>query len=225
MTVTLSDIKDTLRGAIGRGAALDTELVNFVRRALRHVERKKNWPGMLHLNTVQNDLDAEYPRTLLIPNREVRSIVSMQITHEQESGVTDWTELSTKITLNKAPNPQYWNPPLVGYPSEYRLAQKNLIIFNNTPEKIYRFAVEWYEYSLIPDEANARHWLFDDAQEIIEDLATYYAAKKYRDYPRADAIMKLLQPQIDDLVGQSEDEEHADSEIVMQQDFYPRTEP
>lgn len=221
MTVVLSDIKDTLRGAIGRGTALDTELVKFVRRALRFIERKKNWPAMLHLNTVQNDLSAEYPRTLLIPNREIRSIVSMQITHEQASGETTWTELSPKKTLVKATNAQTWDPPETGYPTEYRLAQKNLIVFNNEPELVYKFAVEWYEYSLIPDEANARHWLFDDAQEIIEDLATYYAAKKYRDYNRATAILALVQPAIDDLVGQSEDEELADTEVVMQQDFYP----
>lgn len=225
MTVTLSEIKDTVRAAIGRGTALDTELVKFIRRALRHIERRKNWPGMLHLNTVQNDLDAEYPRTLLIPNREVRSIVSMQITHERESGEEDFTELSVKKTLNKAPNPQYWDAPITGYPTEYRLAQKNLIIFNNTPEKVYKFSVEWYEFSLIPDEANASHWLFDDAQEIIEDLATYYAAKRYRDYQRAGAILQLLSPQIDDLVGQSEDEDYADSEVVMQTNFYAETGP
>lgn len=225
MTVTLSDIKDTVRAAIGRGTALDAELVNFVRRALRYVERKKNWPGMLHLNTVQNEPDAEYPRTLLIPNREVRAITSMQITHEKDDGDEDFTELSSKKTLNKAPDARVWDPPQVGYPTEYRLAQKNLIIFNNTPEKVYRFAVEWYEYSLIADEDNASHWLFDDAQEIIEDLATHYAAKRYRDYQRAAAILQLVAPQVDDLVGQSEDADYADSEVVMQQDFYSEPGP
>ena len=220
MTVTLSDIKDTVRSQIGRGTSLDTDLIKYIRRAVRHVERLKNWPKMLTLSTVENDLDVEYPRTLLIPNREVRAIVSLQITHERAVGDTTFNELSPKRTLTKASNAQTWDPPQDGYPTQYRLARGNMIIFNNTPDQIFRFATEWFEYSLIADEANARHWLFDDAQEIIEDLALHYAAKGYRDYDRAGKILMLVSKQLDDLVGQSEDEEYADTEVVMQQDFY-----
>jgi len=213
MTVTLSEIKSDLRGNIGRGTALDANLHSYLQRAIRHIERKKNFTFMYHLNSVENSLSASHPRTLRIPNHRVREIDFMRVT--QEDG-----ELTENIyTLGKCTMMQRWGQPETTRPTEYFLAQEDLIIFNHTPDAVYTFDVGWWEYTILGTADATEHWLFDNAQDLVVDYATMFAAKSYRDYQRAQAIELLATKQMDEFMGAEEDKELGGEEIVMQTDF------
>lgn len=216
MTVTLSEIKANLRVKIGRGTALDSSLHGYVQRAVREIERKMNWTFMYHLNTVVTELTATNPRTIRLPNVRVREIDFMRITHEDGEALEDYR------VVQKTTRPEAWLPPIVGFPEEFFLVQENLLLFNNTPEYSYTLDVGWWEYTSLGTGDTTEHWLFDNAQDLIEDYATMFAAKAYRDYQRATAIQVMCSGAMNELIASEEDKQLGGEEIIMQTNFYPR---
>lgn len=170
---------------------------------------------MYHINTVITDPSAEFPRTLYIPNRTLRSIDYAKII-EQDDEV-----LETYKPLNNQKDLKVWDPPSGALPTEYCLFKERRILLDDHPEdSTLKIEWGWWEYSDIGDVAGATHWLFDNAQELVEDLAQAYHAKQTRDFQRAATLLALCQPEVDALVGAAEDQELEDSELVMRRDFY-----
>lgn len=214
MAVTLANIKTNIRLKIGRGTALDASLDNLCQQAVRHIERKLNWPFMYNLRELVSDPEDATPRVLSTSSYKIREIDYMRITEESSETITPFK------VLNKCIDPSVWSPPLEGYPTEYFLKSETAILLDNTPELVYTFDCGWWEYTTLATGDSTEHWFFDNAQDLIEDLATYYAAKNYRDFQRAALIMQTLSPVLDDLVGSAEDKLLGDAELVMRRDFY-----
>lgn len=211
MTVTLDDIRDEVRAKIGRGTALDAKLDGYIQRALRHIERRRNWPFMYSRGEITLDAAAT---TYTLTDLRLREIDYLRIIEEE--GVA----IETYVVINKSVDMSLWEPPITSWPTKYFLQQDNVILFNNVAEYEYTIQTGWWAYTTLTIADDTEHWLFDNAQDLVEDLACYYAAKGYRDFQRAGAILATSNIVLDDLVASAEDHELGDAEMVMQQDHY-----
>lgn len=219
MTTTLATVKSSLRTALGRGTSQDANLLQYIKAAISHIERKRNWQWMKALVEVTNSLAATHKRTLALEDRRVRAIGLCRITEEAGEPL-----LSYKI-LSKVVDERQLDPPLEAAPTQYMLYRDDLILFNNTPDAVYKFEFSWWEFTRLSGTDATQHWLFDNFFDGVLAFATHYGAKATRDYERAGVELQLGERLLDDLVAQAEDEELMDSEAVMMPDFYAEPMP
>lgn len=213
MTTTLSDIKTNVRSKINKGTSEDSNLYSYIKKAVKHVEKKANFTWMYHLNTTGMDPEADFPRTLRTATRTVRAIDFIKVTHE------DGEELDEYVSVNQALTMARWGVPEEDYPGEYFLVQEQLIYFKNTPAAEYTLEVGWWEYSDFPNVDTVTHYLFEHHSELVEEIALMYYARKTRDFQRAQQILANFTPELDDLVAEQEDKKAEDAEVIMVRDF------
>jgi hypothetical protein len=211
---TFGEIKTEISGLIGRGTSQDGKIFGYVQSAVREVERKRNFNHMYHLMTLTNDPGADLPRTIRIPNREVRSINFLRVTHQEGVALTSFGPLDQIYDARKM------YPPAEGMPTQYMLTQGQLLTFNNTPLLEYTFEAGWWEYTNFANDSDAEHWLFDNFKDGLVQYALHFSAMATRDYQRAQTLEATALRKLDDLMVAEEDKELGNAEVVMQQDFY-----
>jgi hypothetical protein len=209
MSRTLSNIKDSLRRKIGRGASLDDQLYDFISDAITFIERKRNFNYMYHLQTTTLDPDATYPRTLRIDSVLVKAIDFFRLVPTTTGPCVDFDY------LEKVTDARDMKPPQVAKPDRYLQTQQNLLFLNNTPDVAYDVEVGWWELTSLSSGDSTSHPLFDSFRDGLIHLALYMAANETRDYQRAAAEKALFEDAFEGLIAMEEDMDLQNTEYVM----------
>lgn len=208
-------MKAELRGRIGRGTALDAYLFSFVRKAIRSVEKKKSFNYMYHINEMDNNPDADHPRTFRFESKALKSISFMQIIAVEGEAISPYLKLTQVEDADMLGAPSSECPP-----DKFCLVQENLLLLNHDPQEVYTFQFGSYEYTDPQDNDAYEHFLFQNFEEGLMDYAMAAAAKHTRDYQRAGFEKQLGDLEMDSLVSAEEDRLLNAAEVVMRPDFY-----
>lgn len=215
MTITLGDLKESLRTMIGRGTSADAKLFKYIRRGIAEIERAHKFNHMYTLFEVKNDPNVDLPRALKIPNKRVRSIDFMRVTEQEGEALAD-----VQIVRQIYDTPRMLPPEDGAIPTQFLLIRSNLIILNNTPLVEYTFEGGWWEYSALEDDDDFEHWLFENFEDGVIDYSLAYAAKATRDFERSNALLSSGRDKLGLLIAAAEDQELDAADLVMTQDFY-----
>jgi hypothetical protein len=205
MVQTLVGIKDELRKQLGRGAALDAELFGFVKKAVRHIERKASFLYMQSILETELDPEAEFPRTLRITNNFVKSIDFLRLVKEGS-----YAYLTAYKDARQMPVPR------TAEPTGYILVQHNLLYLDHTPDALYSVELMWRAYTDLASSDATEHWLFDNFEDGLLHFAMSYACKHTRDFDRAEREFALGTRVLDDLQVANEEADLLNSEVVME---------
>lgn len=166
--IKLSDIKASVRGILGRGTTLDSELDGFIRRAVQYIERRKSFNYMLHYNEFELDPEAQYPRTIEISEQDIKSFRMVRLVF-LDGSVRDLTKKQIDEII-------------VGEDiTQFAQVQSNLIILNALPEAGQKVELAWYEFSSFGTDDNFTHPLMRFFEDGLIARTIVFAALRVRD--------------------------------------------
>lgn len=165
MADTLGDFKDLVREALKRGTSLDTYIPSRIAQAARWIERNKTyqymrrWVSLGPLNP-----DADNPHIISLYGLRIKSLTALRYYDPNDTSLEEGERRFVDIALIE---PKDRTTRKFGPPSGYWLDGVSNIVLDAIPEEAYEFEGHVAQYSAWPTDDSARHWLIENAEDVL----------------------------------------------------------
>lgn len=165
MADTLGDFKTLVREALKRGTSLDSYIPSRIAQAARWIERNRTYQYMKRwVSLGPLDPDGDNPHIISLYGLRVKALVALRY---YDPDATDLEEGERKFIDVSLIEPKDRTTRKFGNPSGYWMDGVSNIVLDAIPEEALEFEGHIVQYSAWPTDDDARHWLIENAEDVL----------------------------------------------------------